>query len=138
MNELAASLSMSNLGIWIGITIMDYLVAKNLGRTDNQRNFVDGSRRSVVILPSAAIGRGEYLPGWKWSEHAAPQTGKTSEVHIGYILRGQMVIRGSDGREVSVGPGDAFEAQPGHDAWVLGDEPCIAIDFKHLDRTKTS
>ena len=79
------------------------------------------------------IGRGEYLPGWKWSEHVGSQVGKSSEAHIGYILRGQMVIQGADGIKVVVGPGDAFEVQPGHNAWVVGDEPCIALDFALSD-----
>ena len=48
-----------------------------------------------------------------------------------------MVIRGTDGTEVLVGPGDAFEAPPGHDARVVGDELCIALDFEHLGRSKS-
>ncbi len=117
---------------------MTSIIAKSLGGTENQRIFVDGSKRTVVVLDSVAVGRGEYLPGWKWSEHAGPQTGRNSEAHIGYILTGQMVIRGTDGREVIAGPGDTFEAQPGHDAWVVGDEPCIALDFEHLDKSENS
>ena len=117
---------------------MTNIVVKNLDSIGNQRIFADGSKRTVVILESAAVGRGEYLPGWKWSEHAGPQTGRDSETHIGYILKGQMVIRGADGREVLVGPGDTFEAQPGHDAWVVGDEPCIALDFEHLDKPENT
>ncbi len=117
---------------------MTDVVAKNLEGTENLRTFGDGSMRTVVVLESAAVGRGEYLPGWKWSEHAGTQAGRDSEAHIGYILKGQMVIRGADGREVLVGPGDSFEAQPGHDAWVAGDEMCIALDFKHLGRSDDS
>ena len=113
---------------------MTDVVAKNLQDMANQRKFADGSKRTVAVLASAAVGRGEYLPGWKWSEHAGPQTGKNSEAHIGYILIGQMVVRGADGQEVLVGPGDSFEAQPGHDAWVVGDETCIALDFEHLGK----
>ena len=86
----------------------------------------------MAVLNTAAIGRGEYLPGWKWSEHAGAQTGKSSEAHIGYILSGHMVVKGPDGEEVTVGPGDGFELAPGHDAWVIGDEPCIAFDFTYL------
>jgi len=86
----------------------------------------------VVVLKSVAIGRGEYLPGWNWSQHAGAQTGKTSDAHIGYVISGRMMIRAADGEEVTVGPGDAFELLPGHDAWVMGQEPCIALDFKYL------
>ena len=115
---------------------MTTTVAKNLDGMEDQRTFADGSKRTVVVLKSVAVGRGEYLPGWRWSKHAAPRAGGSSESHIGYIIRGRMVIRGPDGIEVSVGPGDAFEAQPGHDAWVVGDEPCIALDFEQFDRSE--
>ena len=113
---------------------MTDVVAKHLQETVDQRTFVDGSKRTVAVLESAVVGRGEYLPGWKRSGHARPQTGRDSEVHIGYILTGQMVVRGADGKEVLVGPGDSFEAQPGHDAWVVGDEVCVALDFKQLEK----
>jgi uncharacterized cupin superfamily protein len=86
----------------------------------------------VVILNSVAIGRGEYRPGWRWSKHAGPQTGKESAGHIGYIVSGHMVIQTADKQQTRVGEGDAFEVGPGHDAWVVGDEPCIALDFEHL------
>lgn len=109
---------------------MTNITAKNLNSAENSRTFLDGSKRSVIVLESVAIGRGEYLPGWRWSLHAGPQTGNDSEPHIGYVLSGQMVVRAASGKEVTVGPGTAFEVQSGHDAWVVGDEPCIALDFK--------
>jgi len=106
------------------------LPVKNLSHGDNSRTFLDGSTRSVVILQTVAIGRGEYRPGWRWSEHAGIQTGKPSAAHVGYILSGRMTIRTACGTEVTAGPGEAFEVGPGHDAWVAGDEPCIALDFE--------
>ena len=112
---------------------MAEITVKNLDSAEKSRTFLDGSKRTVVVLNSVAIGRGKYLPGWRWSKHARPQTGKDSESHIGYILSGQMVVKGADGKEVTVGPGDAFEVQPGHDGWVVGDEPCVALDFEHLE-----
>lgn len=108
------------------------IIVKNLDSTKKSRTFLDGSKRTVVILGSVAIGRGEYLPGWKWSKHVGPQTGKNSEAHIGYIISGQMVVCGPDGKEVTVASGDAFEVGPDHDAWVVGSEPCVALDFEHL------
>src|SRR5262249_24249406 len=111
---------------------MTDVISKNLHSKENLRVFLDGSKRTAVILKSAAIGLGEYLPGWKWSEHAGAQTGKKSQNHIGYILSGHMVVRAADGTEITIGPGEAFEVLPGHDAWVVGHEPCIALDFEHL------
>lgn len=113
---------------------MDPLV-KNLDHADKSSTFLDGSKRSVIILESVAIGRGEYLPGWRWSVHVGAQTGnRTSEAHIGYVLSGHIAIRGCGGTEVTVGPGEAFEVRPGHDAWVVGNQPCVALDFEHLRR----
>ena len=101
----------------------------SLKASNNIRTFIDGSSRAHVLLRSAAIGLGTYLPGWKWSLHAGPQTGKQSENHIGYIVSGRMRVQNSTGREKDIGPGDAFEIGTGSDAWVIGEEPCIALDF---------
>lgn len=113
---------------------MKDITVKNLDNVAEARTFLDGSKRAVVVLESVAIARGEYRPGWRWSEHAGSQTGKNSEAHIGYVLSGRMIVKGAGGEEVMVVPGDAFEAQPEHDAWVVGDEPCIALDFEHLEK----
>ncbi len=112
---------------------MDPLV-KNLTPGDKSWTFLDGSKRSAVILGSAAIGRGEYLPGWRWSVHVGKQTGKSSAAHIGYVLSGHMMVQGADSKEITVGPGEAFEMGPGHDAWVEGNESCVALDFEQLNQ----
>jgi len=52
--------------------------------------------------------------------------------HIGYVVSGQMRIKSADGLETVVCAGEAFEVGAGHDAWVLGDAPCVALDFEHL------
>jgi redox-sensitive bicupin YhaK (pirin superfamily) len=95
----------------------------------NIHKFIDGSKRSSVLLRSCAVGLGTYNPGWRWSAHAGAQTGKPSENHIGYIVSGNMIIKDSAGNETKVRPGEAFEICSGHDAWVIGEEPCIALDF---------
>ena len=105
------------------------LVIGNPLNADNSRAFLGGSVRSETILRSAIIGFGTYQAGWKWSLHAGPQTGKSSGNHIGYILSGRMIIRDTAGIEREIGPGQAFEAGPGHDAWVIGNESCTALDI---------
>jgi hypothetical protein len=100
--------------------------------TDSIREFLDGSSRSDATLKSAKIGFGTYHAGWKWSLHAGPQTGKSSGNHIGYVLSGRMAIRDSAGNERELGPGQAFEVGPGHDAWVIGSESCTALDFTNV------
>jgi hypothetical protein len=70
-----------------------------------------------------------YQPGWRWSKDAGPQTGKPSANHIGYVISGYMIVMDATGVEAEIGPGAAFEVGPDHDAWVVGDEPCTALDF---------
>lgn len=111
---------------------MAELISKNLKTGDKSWTFLDGSKRTAVILDTVAIGRGTYLPGWRWSEHVGKQTGKKSQAHIGYIISGQMMIKVVDGKETLVGPGDAFEMGPEHDAWVVGTKPCVALDFEQI------
>ncbi len=112
------------------VLVMDDVKIVHIGKTDSaSRVFMDGSKRTIQKLPSLVVGYGVYIPGWKWSVHAGPQTGKSSEKHIGWIQSGNMIIRTEDGNETEVGPGDFFEVGPNHDAWVSGNEPCIALDF---------
>lgn len=112
------------------------ILVGNPAESERQRKFIDGSLRGVAVLRSAAIGLGTYNPGWKWSLHAGAQTGKDSEDHIGYVISGYMMVRDAAGKEIEVGPGKAFEVGPGHDAWVIGEEPCIALDFTHITQRK--
>jgi mannose-6-phosphate isomerase-like protein (cupin superfamily) len=105
------------------------LAAKSLDAPDHEWTFLDDSERGAVQLGEVTIGRGVYRPGWRWSEHVQPLSANESEEHIGYVLSGRIRVRSKDGIEVDVGPGHAFVAGPGHDAWVVGGEPCIALDF---------
>ena len=105
------------------------IIAGDVVNKKNRRTFSDGSTRSDIRLHSAIIGYGVYQVGWRWSLHAGAQTGKTAEQHVGYILSGRMMIQDAQGIQREVGPGEAFEVGPGHDAWVMGGEPCTALDF---------
>lgn len=105
------------------------IVKGNPSNSVNSRVFIDGSTRSYTVLRTAAIGFGIYQPGWQWSLHAGPQTGKDSENHIGYVISGRMMVKDISGNEEEIEPGCAFEITPGSDAWVIGDEPCVTLDF---------
>ena len=105
------------------------VVAKNLDSPDATWTFLDESERGAVQLGNIAVGRGIYRPGWRWSRHVQPLSGEESAEHIGYVLSGRVRVRASDGTEVEIGPGEAFIAAPGADAWVVGEEPCVALDF---------
>ena len=92
------------------------------------RTFLDGSEYWLVELPTVSIGLGHFRPGWVWSKHAGAQTGMPSAAHIGYVQSGAIAVEDASGNKVELGPGDAFEVGSGHDAWVIGDEVCIALD----------
>jgi len=105
------------------------IIIKGLSSSENSWEFIDGSKRSAVNLRTSFVGIGTYQPGWRWSEHVGKQSGKSSENHIGYILSGSFTVKSANGEEAVVGPGEAFELAPDHDAWVNGNEPCVALDF---------
>jgi hypothetical protein len=91
--------------------------------------FRDGSERRVAVIGPSWVGHGTYLPSWRWSEHVGATKGRPSEAHAGYVLSGQMVVADTNGAEIVVSAGEAFYAAPGHDAWVIGEQPCVALDF---------
>ena len=92
------------------------------------RTFLDGSEYWILELPTVRIGLGHFRPGWVWSEHVGAQTGMQSQAHIGYIQTGSMAVQSEDGSRVELGPGEAFEVGPGHNAWVVGDAMYVALD----------
>lgn len=75
--------------------------------------------------------RGRFEPGWRWSNDVKPIAGTDScqTRHLGYVLSGAMQVRQDDGTELTVRAGDLFDLPAGHDAWVVGDEPCEMVDF---------
>jgi quercetin dioxygenase-like cupin family protein len=107
------------------------LEVKNLGSPDETRPFADRGRAEVVTVGGQTILRGTFEPGWRWSEHVKPiaKTDSCQAAHTAYVLSGRMHIRMDDGTEREVGPGDVFVCAPGHDAWIVGDEPCTLVDF---------
>ncbi len=112
---------------------MEAIVSAAAQNLQTKHEFLDGSTRSFALLRSVAVGLGVYQPGWRWSVHAGPQTGKVSENHVGYVFSGTMMIQDTGGRELEVGPGFAFEIEAGGDAWVVGSQPCTALDFIPLE-----
>jgi hypothetical protein len=72
-----------------------------------------------------------FEPGWKWSECVKPVAGteKCQAHHVGFIKSGTMHVIHEDGTELELGPGSAYEILPGHDAWVVGEERCVAFEF---------
>lgn len=86
----------------------------------------------IVVLGESYIGRYVHQPGWSWSKDVKPLVGTPSCQfhHQGVMLSGHMQVSTSDGAQRIIGPGEAFDIPPGHDANVVGDEPCISIEFR--------
>ena len=110
---------------------MASMEVKSLDRPDETRPFAAKGQAAVVNIGGTAVLRGTFEAGWRWSEHVKPlaKTDSCQAAHAGYVLSGRMGVRMDDGTEGEVGPGDVFFAAPGHDAWTIGDEPCIVVDF---------
>ncbi len=89
------------------------------------------SRIDIVTLDEMAVGRFVFQPGWRWSKDVAPITGTTScqHRHVGYTIAGFLEVRMDDGTKLVIGPGEAYEIPPGHDAWVVGDETWDSVEF---------
>ena len=91
-------------------------------------------RIDVVDLDDTVVGRMTYEPGWRWSEDIKPIAGTDTcqYHHLGITLSGRLRAQMADGTELELSPGDVFEIPPGHDAWVVGDEPWVSVDFEAM------
>lgn len=87
-----------------------------------------GGRVDLIRLGGLAFDRAIFEPGWRWSEHAS--SASCDERHLGYLVSGCMRFRMDDGTEVEATAGDVYLVPPGHDAWVVGDEACVALDLE--------
>jgi quercetin dioxygenase-like cupin family protein len=92
------------------------------------REFEKG-RFEVYEVGPMTLGRATYEPGWRWTEHVGPTTGEAScpVEHVGLVVSGRAAVRMDDGTELIMEPGDFFYVPPGHDSWVVGDEPYVSL-----------
>jgi len=91
---------------------------------------------AIVHVGDTTFGRGTFEVGWRWSQDVKPIAGTDScqAHHTLYILSGRMHVVMDDGTEFELGPGDAGVIGPGHDAWTVGDEACVAFDTTGVAR----
>lgn len=103
---------------------------RSLRSPDEQRTFGHG-HVDLVKIGDLTVSRATFEPGWRWSNDVAPIAGTRScqADHRAYVVSGRLHIRTDEGQEGDVGPGDYFVLDPGHDAWTVGDEPCVIFDF---------
>jgi len=111
------------------------VAVKNVEMPD-ERHECEHASLNVVNLPGATIARKVYEPGWKWSTDVKPVVGTEAcqAAHTCYIISGWLHARMDDGREYDFGPGDAYVMPAGHDAWVEGNEPCVALELAFTGR----
>ncbi len=109
---------------------MASLQKKSLDAPDGTQDF-DKGKMQVVNIGDVSFGRFKLEPGWQWSKSVKPivKTESCQQHHTGYIISGRMKVRMDDGTESEAGPGDFAVIPPGHDAWIVGNEPCVGVDF---------
>jgi class 3 adenylate cyclase len=110
---------------------MARLQHKTLEQPDEVRSYTKGATE-IFELDDFVIGRMVMHPGWRWIHDVKPIAGtdRCMNHHLGYVVSGTLHVELADGSKAEIGPREMFEIPPGHDAWVVGDEPWEAIDFR--------
>jgi quercetin dioxygenase-like cupin family protein len=106
------------------------VILKRFEEPDEVRVFEKG-RFELVNVGGMTIGRASYEPGWKWSVHVGAATGAQScqVEHVGMVVSGKATAAMDDGRVIEMKAGDVFYVPPGHDSWVVGNEPYVSLHF---------
>jgi len=109
---------------------IEKLQARNFSAPDEVRMFEKG-KVELITTDGVTFGRMTLLPGWRWSTCVKPiaQTESCEHAHLQYQISGRMHVVMDDGSEKDFGPGDIVSIPPGHDAWVIGNEPVVGIDI---------
>jgi hypothetical protein len=112
---------------------------KKFDTPDEVRTFGNGEL-DVVNLASHVVARARFEPGWKWSESIKPKVGTDScqKNHVGYATAGRLHVATDDGSEFEIEAGDVYEIPPGHDAWVVGNEGFVGLEFESTTATEFS
>jgi hypothetical protein len=112
---------------------MKKMEAKSLNTPEEVRTF-DKGKLELIKIGGAVIGRATFQPGWKWSESVKPlaKTKSCEAPHFQYHVSGTLRIRMDDGAEVECKAGDVSFLPMGNDAWVVGKEPVVVVDFQGM------
>jgi quercetin dioxygenase-like cupin family protein len=111
------------------------VILKRFEKPDEVRTFEKG-KFELVHLGGMTIGRATYEPGWKWSVHVGGATGAKSCTveHVGMVVSGCATAAMDDGRVIEMKAGDVFYIGPGHDSWVVGNEPYVSLHFMGAEK----
>jgi mannose-6-phosphate isomerase-like protein (cupin superfamily) len=103
---------------------------KDFARADEVRRFGHG-KVELLNLHEGTVGRLVLEPGWRWSVDVKPIAGTEwcEAPHFQYLVSGRLHVRMKDGREFDLGPGSVSHLPAGHDAWVIGQEPVVLVDW---------
>ena|SRR5215470_5844359 len=103
---------------------------KTFARPDETREFPNGLAQ-ILNIGGGVVGRLIFQPGWRWSKDVKPlaKTHSCEAPHFQYHVSGKLAIQMDDGTELVAGPGDVTALPSGHDAWVVGEEPVVVVDF---------
>jgi hypothetical protein len=106
---------------------------KSINKPEETRSFEKG-KVELVTIGGIQVGRATLQPGWKWSQHVKPiaNTDSCQAPHFQYQISGTMVVVMDDGTKIESKAGDFTNFPPGHDAWVVGNEPVVVVDFQGL------
>jgi mannose-6-phosphate isomerase-like protein (cupin superfamily) len=112
---------------------MKKMEAKSMNRPDEVRSF-DKGKVELVKIGGATVGRAIFQPGWKWSESVKPlvKTKSCEAPHFQYHVSGTLRVKMDDGTEIDLKAGDVSLLPTGHDAWVVGNEPAVVVDFQGM------
>lgn len=110
---------------------MAQMIKKSFDGPDETRPITKG-KVEVINFGELQPMRTTFEPGWRWSESVKPivKTDSCQVQHLTYFISGRLAVRMDDGSEAEFGSGDVGVIPPGHDAWVIGDEPMVAVDFR--------
>jgi hypothetical protein len=114
--------------------------AKSFDSPDETRQFAGHGHAEVCELHGKTVLRSVFEPGWHWKDDIAPIAGTAScqTHHFGYCVQGRMRVVMDDGSEMEMRPGELVEIPPGHDAEVIGNEPCVFVDFGDVAKYATT
>ena len=103
---------------------------KDFAASDEVRAFEKG-KMEVLNIGGGTVGRLVLQPGWKWSKHVKPiaKTDWCLAPHFQYVVSGKLRVKMADGEEFDLGPGSVSALPQGHDAWVVGTEPAVVVDW---------